>query len=181
MVVAGAGGGTDDEEEVLLDTVDVENVVDKEEVVVAVVEGVAMETRGIEIDGVDAVAGDVVGVGTSAGEPEAVTIEVALAAVVGGAMVAGSADDAETDVAIVNGVESALRELIVTVIVAMVSATAPETPAHTLYRLVALPSSSLGQSETKHCSAASPMVSPAGVVLRHRQSRLDVLEQIEAG
>ena len=135
-VVAAAGEGTDDEAEVVLDIMEVEKVVDKEEAVAIVVEGVPMDTRGMEIDGVvldivDAVVGDSVDVGSGAGEPEAVTMEVALAAVVGGAMVAGSTDDAETEVTVVNGVENVLRELIVTVIVAMVSATAPETSAHT--------------------------------------------------
>ena len=98
----------------------------------------------------------------------------------GTGILGGSVEDIE-GAAIVDAVtDKRFVDVIVMVIVPTVSAIALGIPEQMLYTLLSSTASLLGQLESRHSSAASPIVNPTGVLWVHRQARSRLFEQDEA-
>jgi hypothetical protein len=95
-------------------------------------------------------------------------------------MLDGSVDDIERAAVVDASTDRKFVDVIVIVIVPIVSAIALGIPEQMLYTLLSSTASLLGQAETRHSSAASPIVSPDGVLLVHRHVRSRLSEQLEA-
>jgi hypothetical protein len=95
-------------------------------------------------------------------------------------MLDGSVDVIRVVAAVDPVIERRLVDVIVMMIVRSVSAIALGIPEQMLYTLLSSTASFLGQLDTKQLSAASPIVSPEGVVWVHRHVRSRLPEQLEA-
>jgi hypothetical protein len=140
------------------------------------------DENGVPREAVTRVVWTVDDVGTGiTGVPVSETIlETPLREAVGTTMLDGSVDDIEV-AAVVNTVtERWFVDVIVMVIVPIVSAIALDIPEQMLYTLVSSTASLLGQLETRHSSAASPIVNPDEVLWVHRHVRSRSLEHLEA-
>jgi hypothetical protein len=98
----------------------------------------------------------------------------------GASMLDGSVDVIRVAAAVDAATDRRFVDVIVMMIVPIVSAIALGIPEQMLYTLLSSTASLLGQLDTKQLSAASPIVSPEGVVWVHRHVRSRLLEQLEA-
>jgi hypothetical protein len=98
----------------------------------------------------------------------------------GASMLDGSVDVIKVAAAVDAATDRRFVDVIVMMIVPIVSAIALGIPEQMLYTLLSSAAFLLGQLDTKQLSAASPIVSPEGVVWVHRHVRSRLLEQLEA-